>query len=272
MQFLRDVFYGLCLARRNPAFHLLGVLIISLGIGASTAIFSLIDGVLLNPLPFRDSARLAVIWSDFSRLRGYSRALTAPALFFDWRERSQSFSGMAAFTYSNRTLTSFDQPLTPSTHEVTPNFFDVAGVPAFRGRTFLLDDGMPGKDGVALISYSLWRSAFGGSESTVGSSVELDGRSVRIVGILPPGYRPPNNGITVQPDLFLPASFENRRLERVQRSMVIVGRLRDGASVAEARGEIAAITAQAAREYPEGTTPPASLVNAIRDDLMGEFR
>ena len=73
MQFLRDVFYGLRLARRNPAFYLLGVLIISLGIGASTAIFSLIDGVLLNPLPFRDSARLAVIWSDFSRLSPYSR-------------------------------------------------------------------------------------------------------------------------------------------------------------------------------------------------------
>ena len=159
---------------------------------------SLIDGVLLNPLAFRNSARLGVIWSDFSRLRGYSRALTAPALFFDWRERSQSFSGMAAFTYSNRTLTSFDQPLTPSAHEVTPNFFDVAGVQAFRGRTFLPDEGVPGKDAVALISYSLWRSAFGGSESTVGSSVELDGRSVRIVGILPPGYRPPNNGIQTQ--------------------------------------------------------------------------
>jgi putative ABC transport system permease protein len=176
---------------------LLGVLIISLGIGASTAIFSLIDGVLLNPLPFRNSARLAVVWSDFSRLRGYSRALTAPALFFDWRERSRSFAGMAAFVNSNRTFTSFDQPITPFTHEVTPNFFDVAGVQAFRGRTFLRDEGLPGKDGVALISYSLWRSAFGGSESTVNSYVELDGQSVRIVGVLPPGYRPPNNGITV---------------------------------------------------------------------------
>src|SRR5262249_54270430 len=91
---------------------------------------------------------------------------------------------------------------------------------------------------------------------------------VRIVGILPPGYRPPNNGVTVQPDVFLPSSFENQRMERLRRSMVIVGRLRGGASLAEARGEIAAITAQAAREYPEGTTPPASLVNAIRDDVI----
>jgi putative ABC transport system permease protein len=271
MRFLRDLFYGLRLLRRNPAFYLLGILIIALGIGATTAIFSLIDGVLLNPLPYRDSARLAVIWSDFSRQRGNSRALTAPALFFDWRERSRSFESMAAFTYGNATFTALDQPITTPTHIVTPNFFDTLGIQPFHGRTFLADEGVPGRDHVALISYSLWRSVFGGAESAVGSSVELDNRTVRIVGVLPPGYRPPNNGITVQPDLFLPASFESQRMERVQRSMVTMGRLRDGVSVAQARAEIAAITTQVARETPAGITPD-SLVYAIRDDLTGELR
>src|SRR5215471_630541 len=125
MSALRDLTYGLRLFRRNPAFYLLGVLIISLGIGATTAIFSLINGVLLNPLPYRDAARLAVIWSDFSRLRGNSRAFTAPALFFDWRDRSRSFDGMAAYVGTNRTFTAVDQPISSLTHEVTPNFFDV---------------------------------------------------------------------------------------------------------------------------------------------------
>jgi putative ABC transport system permease protein len=272
MSFARDLFYGFRLCRRNPGFYLLAVLIISLGIGATTAIFSLIDGVLLHPLPYRDSGHLAVIWSDFSRLRGNGRAFTAPAVFFDWRESSRSFEGMAAFTSTNRTFTAFDQPITPLVHEVTPNFFDVAGIQALRGRTFLPDEGMPGKDGVALISYSLWLSVFAGSESVVGSSVELDGRSVRIVGVLPPVYRPPNNGITAQPDLFVPSSFESQRMERVQRSMVVIGRLRDGVSIAQARAEIAAITAQIARENPEGATPPSALVNAIRDEMTGEFR
>ena len=272
MPFLRDLVYGLRLFRRNPAFYLLGVLIISLGIGATTAIFSLIDGVLLQPLPYRDSARLAVVWSDFSRLRGNSRAFTAPGLFFDWRDRSRSFESMAAYVGTNRTFTAFDQPITPFAHEVTPNFFDVAGVQAIRGRTFLADEGLPGKDGVALISDSLWHSVFGGDESVVGSSVELDGRSVRIVGVLPPGYRVPNNGITIQPDLFLPAAFESRRMERVQRSMVVIGRLREGVSMAQARAELNAITSQIARENPEGTTAPAALVNAIHDDLTGEYR
>ena len=94
-----------CSETGNPGFYLLAVLVISLGIGSTTAIFSLIDGVLLNPLPFRDPARLAVIWSDFSRQGGYSRALTAPALFFDWRDRSRSFESMAAFANTDRTLT-----------------------------------------------------------------------------------------------------------------------------------------------------------------------
>src|ERR1700750_3397245 len=157
MPFFRDLLYGLRLLRRNPAFYLLAILIISLGIGATTAIFSLIDGVLLNPLPFRDSARLAVIWSDFSRQRGYSRALTAPGLFFDWRDRSRGFESMAAFANARRTFTALDRPIAPVTHEVTPNLFDVAGIQAFRGRTFLPDEGLPGKDDVALISHSLWR-------------------------------------------------------------------------------------------------------------------
>src|SRR5579885_1243534 len=130
MSFARDLFYGFRLCRRNPGFYLLAVLIISLGIGATTAIFSLIDGVLLHPLPYRDSGHLAVIWSDFSRLRGNGRAFTAPAVFFDWRESSRSFEGMAAFTSTNRTFTAFDQPITPLVHEVTPNFFDVAGIQA----------------------------------------------------------------------------------------------------------------------------------------------
>lgn len=264
--------YGLRLFRRNPAFYLLAILIISLGVGATTAIFSLIDGVLLNPLPYRDPARLAVLWSDFSRQRGYNRALTAPGLFFDWRDRSRSFEGMAAYVSSNRTFTALDQPITTPTHEVTPNFFEILGVHAYRGRTFLPDEGLPGKDDVALISYSLWRSTFAGSESAVGSSLEVDGRSLRIVGVLPSGYRVPNNGITVQPDLVVPTSFENQRMERIRRSMVVIGRLREGVSITQARGEIAAMTTQIARENPEGATPPGAVVNAIRDDLTGEFR
>ena len=257
MPFFRDLFYGLRLLRRNPAFYLLGVLIISLGIGATTAIFSLIDGVLLNPLPYRDSARLAVIWSDFSRQGGNSRALTAPALFFDWRDRSRSFESMAAFVYTNATFTAMDQPITSPAHKRHAELLRRHGRSGISRAHFSRGRGAArqrrcGVDQLFALAFRIrWRrirSRFVG---------RAHNRSVRIIGVLPPGYRPPNNGITVQPDLFLPASFESQRMERVQRSMVIIGRLRDGVSVAQARAEIAAITTEVAHETPEGATPPA---------------
>ncbi|HTP35971.1 MAG TPA: hypothetical protein VMJ75_27540, partial [Candidatus Acidoferrales bacterium] len=110
---LRDAVYGCRLLRRNWGFSLLGVWIVALGIGATTAIFSLIDGILLNPLPYREPDRLAVIWSDFSRFGGNRKAFSAPADYFDWKERNRSFQDMAAYFNTNRTLTALDQPLTP---------------------------------------------------------------------------------------------------------------------------------------------------------------
>ncbi len=270
--FIRDLAYGVRIFRRNPGFNLLAVLIIALGIGATTAIFSLIDGVLLNPLPYRDPGRLTVLWSDFGRSAFPSRAFTAPGIFCEWRDRARSFTAMAAFRNTNRTFTALDQPVTPLTHEVTDNFFDVLGVRALRGRTFLPGEGMPGKDDVAMVSYALWRSTFGGSESLVGSRVEMDGRSVRIVGILPAGYRVPNNGITVPPELFVPTTFDTQLMERESRQVVVIGRLRPDVTLAQARAEMAGISSQIARESSASFTPPRAAVIAIRDDLTGDFR
>jgi len=269
---LRDAVYGCRLLRRNWGFSLLGVWIVALGIGATTAIFSLIDGILLNPLPYREPDRLAVIWSDFSRFGGNRKAFSAPADYFDWKERNRSFQDMAAYFNTNRTLTALDQPLTPLTHEVTANFFDVAGVRAFRGRTFAKGEDVPGRDQVAMISYSLWRAAFGGAESVVGSKVELDGHAVTIVGILPPDYRIVSSAINVQPDLFVPNNFESKRQERRQRPLVVLGRLRRGVEVGQARAELAALAAQMGSESPADVTPHTAAVNGIREELTGDYR
>ena len=178
------------------------VLIISLGVGATTAIFSLINGVLLNALPYRDSARLAVMWSDFSPQKAQQSGSDRPRALLRLARPQPEVQSMAAFFYTNPTFTALDRPITPPTHEVTPNFFDTSGVQAFRGRTFLPDEGLPGKNGVAVISYSLWRSVFAGAESAVGSSVELDGRSVQIIGVLPPAFRAPTTASPCSPICF----------------------------------------------------------------------
>ena len=269
----RDALYGIRLLRRNRAFTVLATAIIALGIGAATAIFSLIYGVMLNALPFRDADRLMAIWSDFSHSGGGNRrAFTAPADYFDWKERSRSFAAMTAYVNTNRTLTALDQPVTPLTHEVDADYFDVLGVQALRGRTFVAGEDLPGPDRVAVISYSLWQSAFNGSEDAIGKPVELDGRAVQLIGVLPLGIRMPNNASLIQPDLWVPASFDAQRLERVQRSLVVFGRLKPGVSYAQAEAEMTSISAQIAREHPQAAAAPRAWALPIREDIVGEFR
>jgi putative ABC transport system permease protein len=269
---LRDAAYGLRLLRRSPGFAGLAVLVIALGIGPTTAIFSLFHGVLLRALPFRDADRLLVLWSDFSRTGGNSRAFSSYEDFFDWRERARSFESMAAYSNASLTFTALDQPITPLTHEVTGNYFDVLGVRALRGRTFSPGEDRPGHEQVAIISYGLWRSAFGGEESAVGRFIELDGHSTRLIGVLPSDFRVPNNGITAQPDLWVPNSFENQRQDRIQRSVVVFGRLRPGVPPEQGAAEMSTIATQLARENPAVAAMPQVNVKSIRDDLTGDFR
>jgi putative ABC transport system permease protein len=269
---LRDAAYGLRLLRRSPGFAGLAVLVIALGIGPTTAIFSLFHGVLLRALPFRDPDRIVALWSDFSRTGGTSRAFSSYADFFDWQERSRSFEAMAAYANGNRTFTALDRPITPLVHEVTANYFDVLGVQPFRGRTFAAGEDRPGHEEVAIVSYGLWQSALGGAEAAVGSRVELDGRPTRLIGVLPPDIRVTNNGITLQPDLWLPNSFEKQRQDRAQRALVAFGRLKPGVTAAQAAAEMTSIAAQIAREVAAGNTRPAVSVIPLRDDITGDYR
>jgi putative ABC transport system permease protein len=250
----------------------LAVLILALGIGANTAIFSLIHAVMLNPLPYKNPGNLCVLWSDFSKSGGNRRAFSAPGNYFDWRDRSRSFQSLTAYAIANRTFTALDQPITPLTHEVTANYFDVLGVSAFRGRTFLPGEDQPGHDRVALISHSLWVSAFGASDVAIGKTVELDGQSAQLIGVMPPGFRVPNNGIPVQPDLWIPASFETLRLERAYRNLVAFGRLKPGVALGQARAELSSIADQIVRENPLTGNAAGVSVELIRDALTQEFR
>uniref|UniRef100_Q02D62 Permease n=1 Tax=Solibacter usitatus (strain Ellin6076) TaxID=234267 RepID=Q02D62_SOLUE len=269
---LRDVLYGVRLLRRSPAFTSLAAAIIALGIGAATAIFSLLYGVVLNALPFHDADHLMAIWSDFSKGGGNRRAYTAPADYFDWKERSRSFTGMTAYRSTNRTFTALDQPVTPLAQEVPADYFDVLGVTALRGRTFVAGEDRSAPGSVAVISYALWQSLFDGSDDVIGKSVELDGRAVQLVGVLPPGFRMPNNSVLTPPDLWIPTSFDAQRLERVQRSLVAFGRLKPGVSPAQAEAELAAISEQIAREHSQIKAAPRAWALPIREDMIGEFR
>ncbi len=274
MHFLfRDIPYTARLLRRSPAFTLLAISIIALGIGAATAIFSLIYGVVLNDLPFRNPDRLMTVWSDFSQTGGGGRrGFTAPADYYDWKERTQSFAAMTAYAGTNRTFTALDPPVTPIAHQVPANYFDVLGVNAIRGRTFAAGEDRDGSGSGVIISHTLWKSIFNGAEDAIGKSVELDGRAVRVIGILPPGFRMPNGAAATPADLWIPASFDAMRLERVQRPLTVFGKLKPGVTPAQAVAEMDSLSRQIAREHPQFTASPRAWARPVRDDMTGEFR
>src|SRR5258706_6344762 len=150
---LRDFSYSFRLLRKNALFSAMAIVVIGLGLGANTLIFSVINGVLLNPLPYRDPGRVVMLWWDASRSTGGSQKSSAAAAdFLDWKERSQSFESMAAFRNDSLTFTGLDQPVTPLTHTVTANHFDVLGVKALKGRPFLTGKDRAGHDQGAMIS------------------------------------------------------------------------------------------------------------------------
>ncbi len=268
---LRDIRYSFRLLRKSPLFTLIAVLVIGLGLGANTLIFSVINGVLLNPLPYRDAERVVMIWWNASKSGGLQRASSAPADFIDFEQRSRSFSSMSAFRNDSLTFTGLDQPITPLTHSVTANYFDVLGVRPFLGRTFLPGEDRKGYDQVAIVSYSLWQSSLGADASRVGRDIELDGRKYQLVGVLPAGFHSANL-FPIQPDLWVPLPLADVAKVRAPKLLGVVARLAPGVSLADAQAEMAVVGAHIVEENPLTNAGAVPAVRSIREDLVGNFR
>jgi putative ABC transport system permease protein len=236
---LQDLRYGVRALRKNPGFSTVAVLTLALGIGASTAMFTLVNSVLLRPLQYREPERLVMLWER--NPRGRERNQVSPANFFAWRREAKSFGDLAA---------SFDQPLNLSgagvAEEVlarltTANYFSVLGAGARHGRTYL-----PGEDAenTAVISHDLWRRRFGGDPAAVGRTIQVNGQALTVVGVMPADFR----SVGGRPDLWVPVQWSE---EGTGRFLSVVGRLRPGATFEQARTEMVAIGRRRAQAYPE---------------------
>ncbi len=187
---LQDLKYGTRMLVKSPGFTAVAVLTLALGIGANTAIFSVVDTVLLRPMPYKDPDRLVMIWVTES---GSSEGLfpaTGPD-FQDWRAQNTVFEDMAAGTISGLTLTGADEPRKLEGVEVSPQMFGMLGVSLSLGRTFAPDESSAGKDHVIILSYGLWQRAFGGKRETVGSKITLDGQAYDVAGVMPKNFQFP---------------------------------------------------------------------------------
>ena len=230
----QDVLYALRHLRKNPGYTLVTVLTLALGIGANTAIFSVVNGVLLKPLPYPDSSRLIYITSQFPGL-GFDQFWVSAPEFVEFRERNQSFQEVGGYRAGAVNLGTADQPRRVNSALVTSELMPVLGVAPLRGRQFTRADTLPGAEDVAVLSSEVWRSAFGGDESIVGRVVPVDGVPTRIVGVMPPGYDVHDAKAQVWLPLTLdPANPGNRG----GHFLYLVGRLKDGVTIGAANADV----------------------------------
>ncbi len=185
---LQDIRYGLRVLRKQPGFTAVAIIALALGIGATTAIFSVVNGVLLRPLPYTDPDRLVMVW-ERNIPRNRATNVVSPANYLDWTRQTQTLDPMAALTTnSQRNLTGQGEPRVLDAQIVTVSFFNVLGVQALRGRTFTEEEGRPGNELVVILSHRLWQQLFGGRDEILSQSVTLNGRSYTVVGVMPADF------------------------------------------------------------------------------------
>ncbi len=244
-QIAQDTRYAFRGMRKSPAFALTAVLSLALGIGANTAIFTVVHAVLLKPLPFPQPDRLVQIWES-QPSRGWFRNVVNPFNFLDWRERTHSFEEMAAVSGHTANLTGLGDPLALAGVQVSPQYFSILGVFPALGRPFNAGEGRPGQDNVAILSFGLWQSRFGGDPSVVGRKIMIDGAPVTIVGVMPRGFTLPKDSA----DIWTPLPIERSKDWEGGRYLTVVARLKPGVTLLQARDDLHAVASQIARERP----------------------
>jgi predicted permease len=267
-----DLVHAFRSVRKNPAYTIVTILTLALGIGANTAIFSVVNGVLLKPLPYPEPARLLFITSQFPGL-GFDQFWVSAPEFLEFRERQRSFEDVGAYRAGAVNLGTADQPRRVNSAIVTSELMPVLDVQPIRGRQFNRADTLPGAEDVAVLSSEIWQSAFGGDESVVGRVVPIDGVPTRIVGIMPPGYDIHDSKVQVWLPLTLdPASPGNRG----GHFLYLVGRLKPGVTEAQARTDVESMLAQWAILNPETHVPDRKnhrlRLDGLQEDLVGGLR
>ena len=261
----QDLRYGARILLKQPVFTLIAVLTLALGIGANTAIFSLVNAVLLRPLPFAESERLVWTWGEFS---GGNRASTSPPDFLDYRAQNRCFEELAAMMFKSFNLTGSGEPDRVIGSMVTANFFKALGVEVVQGRAFLPEEERSGPAQVAIIGQGLWRRRFDGDPQIIGKTITLDGRSHIVVGVAPDATR-----VLQEAEIWTPLTFDDPEM-KVRRFHFLraVGRLKRGVTLQQAQADIDAVSAGLEKLYPESNKDWRLRLVPMREYLVGETR
>ena len=263
---LQDLKYSIRTLAKSPGFAAVAILTLALGIGANTAIFSVVNAVLLRPLPFKNSAQLVLMRETYKQVGNVS--VSYPD-FLDWRQQSHSFAAMSVINNVGFNLSGVTQPENIGGYAVSPNFLELLGVRPVLGRDLLPSEEKPGTAPVLLLSYQLWQSHLGGDPGVIGRSITLDGRSFSIVGILPPTFRFLDRTDVLVPIGVFAADFTDRG-ERGD--MDVVGRLSSGVVLSQAAVEMETIAARIAAQYPQSNHGFGAHLESFREAFTGDTR
>ena len=256
----QDLRFGMRMLLKSKGFTAVAVLTLALGIGANTAIFSLIDAVFLRPMIYDRAEQLAMIWEN-------SNAGPAPGNYSDWKTHNQVFQEMAALAQRRFHLTGGGEPEQLTAYGVTANFLPLLGVKPALGRNFLPEEDEPGAAKVVLLSYSFWQSRFGGESSIIGRDISLDGEKHTVIGVLPRGFQFGERYVRVWTPLGWSAS---ELAVRDGPSLRVVARLKPGVTISEADADIKAITRRIAQQYPNDAAGLSSSVVSLREEFTGK--
>ena len=263
---LQDLRYGSRTLRKSPGFAAVAILTLALGIGVNTALFSVVNGVLLNPLPYPQPNQLVELWWD----RTPGQHSSVPYLnFLDWQKESTALSAVGGYLQDNMILTGAGEPERVDGIRISANFFDLLGVKPSLGRSFRPEEDQVGAGPVALIGDGLWHRKFGSSADVLGKSITVDGTSYRIVGVVPE-----KSPIYTTADVFTPLGQFNEepfRDRRASLGTVGIARMKPGVTLAQARTDMDSVARNLAAEYPEANKGTSIFVNPLKEDIIGDI-
>ena len=278
--FWQDIRYGLRVMKKNPAFIAIAVFALALGIGANTAIFSVVNAILLRPVNYQNPEQLVMVWEKSAK-RGFGQIPTSLPNFNDLRSDSNSLTDLGAFAESNFNLTGVEQPERVIGVRVTASLFSLIGVPPLHGRLFINGEDQPQAPRVLILSNRLWQRSFGGNPNILDRTVALNGDSYTVVGIMPPGFKfPPAFSATVassqyampDADLWVPLVPEPLLTQREIRTLFMVGRLKPGVSQPEAQSDMNLIASRLQKAYPAVDEDMQVDVVPLKQQITGDIR
>jgi putative ABC transport system permease protein len=265
-----DLRFGLRILRRNPGFTLAAIVVLALGIGANTAIFSIVNAVLLRPLPYEDASRIMQVWHTppAKSFPGITLFSVSPANYLDWRSQNSSFEHLAAYGFASFNVGGGERPEAIRGASVEPDFFSILGARPVQGRVFSPHENRPGQGHVIILGNHLWRDQFASDPGIVGRNILLDGENYTVVGVMATKFKFPDWA-----DFWIPTAWTDQsRAVRGNHNYLAIGKLKSGLTVEQAKADLGVISTRLEQQYPEDDKGWGATVIPLREQIVGDVR